>query len=91
MTFIYKIKPISIERINNLSVADEAIILEHVNYIKNLKEKGLVKLAGRSEGKEFALCVFEAEGEIEAFKIMQNDPAIKKRLMVGELYPFNLI
>lgn len=91
MTFIYKLTPVNNDRINNLSAKDESIVMEHFNYLMDLKSKGIVSTVGRTEGKEFGIVIFEAEGEPEAFEIMNNDPAVKQKVMKASLYPFKMV
>ncbi len=73
---------------------DEAkIIEEHYLYLKNLTEKGIVQIAGRTliSGKDsFGIVVFETNSLEEAEKIMNNDPAVLNNIMCSKLYPFKV-
>jgi len=50
-------------------------------------------MAGRTENSDhssFGLVIFKAESEKLAREIMHDDPAVKKRVMRAELYPYHV-
>ena len=50
-------------------------------------------MAGRTENNDhssFGLVIFKAELEKLAREIMHDDPAVKKRVMRAELYPYHI-
>lgn len=68
---------------------------KHFNYLKDLTAKGTVIMAGRSDydvsnENVFGIVVFEAANSEEAGTIMQNDPAVKGKIMTAELHPFSV-
>ncbi len=74
----------------------EQTIGEHFNYLKKLKEQGVVWMAGRTDiGLEdpnnFGVCVFEVENKQEALDFTKNDPAVQKGVMEFEIYPFSVV
>lgn len=89
--FIYKLQPVSKQSVDNPSEKVQLLIEEHFNYLKSLHEKGLVTLVGRTECKTFGIALINVEEAPEAFEIMQNDPAVKSRLMKAELFPFKQV
>ncbi len=67
----------------------------HFNYLKKLMSKDILFLAGRSVNepmseKDFGIAIFEAANESEAKGYMENDPAVKEKLMYAELFEFSL-
>lgn len=67
----------------------------HFNYLKDLTDKGIVFLAGRTISepmteKDLGIVIIEAESEEEAKSYMDNDPAIKGNLMSAEFFNFSL-
>jgi uncharacterized protein YciI len=61
--------------------------------LKNLTESGVVSMAGRTlntDQSTFGLVIFRARSESEARSIMLADPAIEKRVMRAELFPFRI-
>lgn len=47
-------------------------------------------LAGPTLNGDFGIVIFEAENEEEAKNIMRNDPAVMKKVVTSELYPFRI-
>jgi uncharacterized protein len=74
--------------------AEQAITAEHFAYLKELHAKSVIIFVGRTlttdEGT-MGLAVFRAESEDAAREIMNEDPAVKKRLMTATLYPFKVV
>ena len=67
----------------------------HFNYLKDLCEKKILFLAGRTvhdpmTDKDFGIAIIETETEAEALSYMENDPAVKGNLMYAELFDFSL-
>ncbi len=72
---------------------ESQIISDHFSYLKGLMEKGFVILAGRTQNTDtssFGVVIFKAESEIEARKIMENDPSVRNRVMKAEFYPYRI-
>lgn len=72
------------------------ILSEHFNYLKDLTEKGVAILVGRTVNEpmsesDFGICIFEAASKDDARTIMDNDPAIINKIMYAELYDFSLV
>ncbi len=56
--------------------------------------KGVVILAGRTLNKDhssFGITIINAGSDEEARIIMQNDPAVKTRVVRAELYPYRIV
>jgi uncharacterized protein YciI len=71
------------------------IVGEHFNYLKNLHEKGVMKLVGKtdydvSHNENRGYAIFEAENEEAAKVIMNNDPCLLKGVMTATLFPFRI-
>lgn len=94
--FLYRIKlaPKYREATNRDQQFDDTIS-DHFNYLKNLCEKGVVLMAGRTDvvledPNNHGICIFEAESLEAAQTFTNNDPAIKTGIMIPEVYPFSL-
>ena len=77
------------------SEKENELIGIHFNYLKDLGEKKILFLAGRTvhepmTEKDFGLVILETETEAEALSYMENDPAVKGKLMYAELFDFSL-
>ena len=71
--------------------AETARIDEHFNYVKDLHERGVVELAGRTlndDETRFGIVIMRIGSESEARRIMDNDPAVKHGVMSATLHPF---
>jgi len=94
MQFLYKITPARLEMVTIGPTDQEAAIMsQHFNYLKSLTDEGTVLLFGRtqnSDARTFGLAIFRAASQDEAQSIMNNDPAVKERVMRAELYPYKV-
>ncbi len=90
--YLYKIQPTRPEMLTEgTTEAESKIIEDHFAYLKDLMEKGVLILAGRTRNNDyssFGICLFKAESEEKAREIVNNDPAVKNRVMRAELYPY---
>lgn len=69
------------------------LIGEHFAYLKDLTEKGVVLLAGRTlntDPTSFGIVIYLAEDDMEAARIFADDPAVKAGVFVGEVYPYSV-
>ena len=71
---------------------EEAVVLEdHGRYLAELTQQGTVILAGRTQDtspETFGIVILQANTEADALAIMQQDPAVKHRVMTAQLWPF---
>jgi len=92
--FLYMIRPIRVAMLTADTTEQESRILEqHFTYLKDLTEKGIVLLAGRTltqDETSFGIVVFRADSALQAQDIMQNDPAVQHGVMHAKLYPYRV-
>ncbi|MBS1516642.1 MAG: hypothetical protein JSS91_00990 [Bacteroidetes bacterium] len=74
---------------------DSATVRVHFNYLKDLTEKGILFLAGRTVNepmtdKDIGIAILETDTEEEARNYMENDPAVIGKIMTAELFHFSL-
>ncbi len=90
--FMYMLQPVRLEMLTDKHTPEEdKVISEHVDYLKELTEKGTLILAGRTLNRDssgFGIVIFNADSEEEANEIMLNDPAVKKNILKGTLFPY---
>ena len=75
------------------TLEEESIIAEHFAYFQHLTEEGVVLLCGRTlitDYSSFGIVIFRADSEDAAQRIMENDPAVKLRVMKAELFGFRI-
>ncbi|HEU0296213.1 MAG TPA: YciI family protein [Anaerolineales bacterium] len=92
--FIYVLKPTRLGMLTERPTPEEVdTVSRHFAYFKDLTEKGVMILMGRTQNKDestFGIAVFEAEDEAAARGIMENDPAVVGGVMTATLYPYRI-
>ena len=92
--WLYYLKPTRLGMVTEGATSEEAeIVGRHFAYLKDLTEKGVMILMGRTQNNDdatFGIAIFEAEDEAAARKIMENDPAVKNGVMTATLYPYKV-
>lgn len=78
----------------NWTKEDSQIVGRHFRRLQQLHKEGKVILAGRTlnetESSQFGVVIFEANSEEEARKLMEEDDAVKEKIMTAELFPFSV-
>lgn len=79
----------------NWNASEQAIVGEHFQRLIKKKEEGVVVLAGRTElpldnPDMMGLVVFYAKDEKEAMQFMNDDPAVKAKIMLAKVHPYGL-
>jgi uncharacterized protein YciI len=75
------------------SEEESSILEEHVAYLQELTDRGVLQLAGRTQNQDdstFGIIIFSAESEDSARSIMNDDPAVKHGIMKAELFPYKI-
>ena len=92
--FIYKIQPTRTTMLSTGPTAqEESIIGEHFSYLQQLTEDGVVLLCGRTmtiDYSSFGIVILRTDSEEAARELMENDPAVKLKVMRAELFPFRI-
>ena len=92
--FLYQLTPLRPDMLSEgLTDRENEVIESHFAYLSDLKDKGVVKLAGRTintDASGFGVTIFEAEDEEAARLIMANDPAVKENVLAAKLFPFRI-
>jgi uncharacterized protein YciI len=93
-TYLYKIQVVRPAMLSDGPTAEESdVTSQHFEYLKDLEQKGIVILAGRTQNDDyssFGIVIFNAESDDAAQAIVDNDPVVKKRIMRAELYPYSI-
>jgi uncharacterized protein len=93
-TYLYKIQVVRLAMLTDAPTEEESAMTSlHFNYLKDLTEKGVVLLAGRTQNtgySSFGIIIFNAESDHAAQAIVDNDPVVKNRIMRAELYPYSI-
>jgi uncharacterized protein YciI len=90
LQFVYIVKPFK-ENFNETATKEENnTVGEHFLYLKQLLEQGILILAGPELNAESGLVIIETGSEDKARAIMENDPAVKKKVFSAKLYPYSV-
>lgn len=97
--YLYIIRPTRLPMLTDgPTPAEEEIVARHFAYLKELAERGVVVLAGRTIGQvdedgvpnPYGIVIIQSHIEEYARAVMENDPAVKEGVMTAELSPFRL-
>jgi len=92
--FLYQLMPTRTDMLlDGLTDRENEVIDSHSAYLEDLKEKGVLKLAGRTTNTDapgFGVVVFEAKNEEAARLVMADDPAVKEGVLAAQLFPFRI-
>ncbi len=92
--FLYTIQPTREELLTEgPTPKEERIIGLHYNYLKDLTDKNVLILAGRTQNVDptsFGIVIYKAISEEKAREIMENDPAVKEGIFSAKLFPYKL-
>jgi uncharacterized protein YciI len=86
-------KPTRLEMLIESTPEEDEIIDQHFDYFDDLTRNGVVIMIGRTLNTDetgFGLTIFDAEDELAARQIVENDPAVKNGIMTATLYPFRV-
>jgi uncharacterized protein YciI len=91
--YVLKLIPRLLEE-KNWTEQDGQIVGRHFRRLQRLHKEGRVILAGRtlneSEPSQFGVVIFEADSEAEARAFMEEDDAVKEKIMTAQLFPFSV-
>ena len=79
----------------NWTKADEAIVGEHFQRLVKSKDEGVVILAGRTDYQlnspdMMGLVIFYAKDDAAALQFMNEDPAVKNKIMLAKVHPYGV-
>ncbi len=92
LQFIYflKLVPRLIDD-NNWTDVENDIVDRHFIRLQKLVKEGKVILAGRTLNEDpDGIVILEVDSEEEAIELMENDPAVKEKVMTAKLLPYRV-
>lgn len=91
--YVLKLTPRLLDE-KNWTKQDGEIVGRHFRRLKRMHGEGRVILAGRtlneSDPSQFGVVIFEAASEAEARKFMEDDAAVREKIMTAQLFPFSV-
>jgi uncharacterized protein YciI len=91
--FLYRIQPIRPGFLDASTPEEDRIVGEHFRYLQQLAEEGTVLLAGRTlnaDSSSFGIVIFQVSSELEARRVMNDDPAVQKGIFRATLFPYHI-
>lgn len=91
--YLYTVEATRIGMLQETNEEEKAVLPDHNAYVHQLIADKIVYFAGATTNRDsqhFGIVFFQAEDEDAAREIMQNDPAVKNRIMRGCLYPHRM-
>ena len=91
--YLYRIQPIRVDMLLDATSDEQRIVAQHFDYLKELHQKEIVLLAGRTlntDMSSFGIVTLQASPSEEAEQIMRNDPAVDQGVMKAELFPYRI-
>jgi len=91
--YLYRIQPTRDGLLIESTLEEDRIVGEHFDYLKDLSDRGIVLLAGRTlntDRSSFGIVVFVAEDDATARGILENDPAVRAGVFHAELFPYRV-
>ena len=89
---LVKLTPRLLEE-KNWTEQDNQIVGRHFVKLQQLLKEGKLILAGRTltmDPKQMGIIIVEVDSEEEARQVMENDDAVKEKIMTAELFPFKV-
>jgi uncharacterized protein YciI len=92
--YLYLLRPTRLAMLTEGPTEQEQTLVgQHFNYLKELTERGVVVLMGRTQNNDettFGIVIFRAPSDEAAREIMNNDPAVRNNIMTATLYPYRI-
>jgi uncharacterized protein YciI len=90
--WLYRIEPARYEMPSAPTAEEEAVAGAHFGYLLELKERGILILAGRTQEEfgSFGIAIFEAPDAETAERIAAADPAVAAGVFVASVHPYRI-
>jgi uncharacterized protein YciI len=90
MEFAYMLRPPRPTFPSDATEVERNLIGEHFEYLKRLRDEGVVVFAGRAEDASFGIVVYRAPDEHAARRLMQDDPAVRGGVFGAQIHTFRI-
>jgi uncharacterized protein YciI len=91
--FLCRLRATRTEMLVRSTPEEDRLVAEHFEYLRDLAERGIVLLAGRTlntDASSFGIVVYAANSDSHAQSLVDADPAIRAGLFEAELFPYRL-
>ena len=90
--YLYTLRPTRSQMlVDGPTHSEEKIVSDHFSYLKDLNDRGVVIVAGRTlntDDSSLVIVIFQTESAEAAQALMRSDPAVKNGVMRAELFPY---
>lgn len=88
--WLYRIVPTRPGMVTAPTEAERDIVSAHFDYLVDLRDRGILILAGRTQEAEgtFGITVFQADDETAARAVMDADPGVSGGVFAATLHPY---
>ena len=91
--YMYTVQVTRLGMLHNPTDEEKQITQEHIAYMRRLTDEGIGIFGGAlnvRDSRHMGLFIFQAEDDTAARNIIDNDPAVKNRIMRGCLFPYRV-
>ncbi len=90
--WLYRIVPSRPGMVHDATPDEQRLVGAHFDYLVDLRDRGILILAGRTQEAEgtFGVTIFEAAEERAARAVMESDPAVAAGVFVASLHPYRI-
>jgi uncharacterized protein len=88
--WIYRIVPTRPEMVAAPTAREAEIVGSHFRYLVDLRDRGILILAGRTQESvdTWGITIFEADDEVAARAVVNGDPAVTGGVFEATLHPY---
>jgi len=88
--FLILLKPPRENFLETITEREQNLATEHFYYYKELLNRKILFLAGRTDDAEMGIGIMTAENEKEMAKIVNADPAVMGNMFTATIKPFSV-
>jgi len=89
--WLYRIVPTRPQMVDAATDAEAALVDAHFRYLVDLRDRGILVLAGRTQDEDtFGIVIFDAEDAAAAQAIADADPAVAGGVFAMTLHPYRI-
>jgi uncharacterized protein YciI len=91
--YMYTVQVTRLGMLHHPTEEESRIAAEHIAYMQKLTDDGIGIFGGAMnvrDSRHFGLFIFQAEDDVQARSIIDNDPAVQSRIFRGCLYPYRV-
>ena len=90
MEFISLIRPKRLDFLTTMTPEEQAIMLQHLDYVRNMIAQGNIFLQGNAPDGIISVLIYRVDSAVEARRLFYSDPAVIAGIGYPELYPLTI-